>query len=410
MSRGGTRTACEGALQAIAKALLSRGIGFQPLRVLICVGLIAGACATASAAPFVPQSDGQVLERLPFAPSDPVLRRLRALNGQLTRAPNDLPLAVVVAQGYAELGRVTGDPRYAGYAQAALAPWWNLERAPQEVLVLRAALRQRMHKFDLALADLATVLNINPRNVEARLMLATVKQVQGAYDEAGEECRELEDLTEKLVWTACLANVNGATGRLREVFSRYRAAEPKLRSWVLTSLAEMAARAGMVSEAEGHFRAALTLAPADYYLLGAYADCLLDNGRPQDVVALLWDQAAADPLLLRYALALQAQNSNDLAAQVQQLEDRFAASRLRGDRVHLREEARFTLHLLHAPQEALKLARENWQVQKEPADLRILLEAALAAHDTAAVDLVRDWLRNSGLEDAQLQSMTAPRG
>ena len=211
MSRGGTRPACEGALRAIAKALLSRGFGFQPLRVLICVGLIAGACVTASAAPFVPQSDSQVLERLPFAPSDPVLRRLRALNGQLTRAPNELPLAVVVAQGYSELGRVTGESRYAGYAQAALAPWWSLERAPQEVLVLRAALRQRMHKFDLALADLATVLNINPRNVEARLMLATVKQVQGAYDEAREECRALEDLTEKLVWTACLENVNGAT-------------------------------------------------------------------------------------------------------------------------------------------------------------------------------------------------------
>jgi hypothetical protein len=107
---------------------------------------------------------------------------------------------------------------------------------------------------------------------------------------------------------------------------------------------------------------------------------------------------------------LQAQNSNDLAAQVRQLEDRFAASRLRGDQVHLREEARFTLHLLDAPQEALKLARENWQVQKEPADLRILLEAALAAHDTAAVDLVRDWLRNSRLEDVQLQSLTTPRG
>src|SRR6516165_9305658 len=274
MSRGGTRTAREGALRAIAKALLSRGVGFQPLRVLICVGLIAGACAPASAAPFVPQSDGQVLERLPFAPSDPVLRRLRALNGQLTRAPNDLRLAVVVAQGYSELGRVTGDPRYAGYAQAALAPWWSLERAPQEVLVLRAALRQRMHKFDLALADLATVLNINPRNVEARLMLATVKQVQGAYDEAGEECRALQDLTEKLVWTACLANVNGATGRLREsyeqlraVFSRYPA-EPKLRSWLWTSPAEMQTRAGIVWEAETLFRAAPPLAPADYSPLG----------------------------------------------------------------------------------------------------------------------------------------------
>jgi len=273
-----------------------------------------------------------------------------------------------------------------------------------------------MHQFDLALADLATVLNINPRNVEARLMLATVKQVQGAYDEAGKECRALQDLTEKLVWTACLANVNGATGRLREsyeqlraVFSRYPIAEQKLESWVLTSLAEMATRAGMMSEAEAHFRAALTLAPADYYLLGAYADYLLDNGRPQDVVALLRDKIAADPLLLRYALALQAQNSNDLAVQVQQLDDRFAASRLRGDRLHLREEARFTLRLLNAPAAALKLAQENWQVQKEPADVRILLEAALAADDNTAVDEVKEWLRNSGLEDVQLQPMTAPR-
>jgi tetratricopeptide (TPR) repeat protein len=417
MSSGGRRTVCESTLWAIAKALLSRRVRLQLLRVLICVGLIAGASATASAAPFIPESDSQVLERLPFAPSDPVLRRLRALNGQLTRAPNDLPLAVIVAQGYSELGRVTGDPRYAGYAQAALTPWWGLERAPQEVLVLRAALRQRMHQFDLALADLATVVNVNPRNVEARLMRATVKQVQGAYNEAREECRALQDLTEKLVWTACLANVNGASGRLlesyeqlRAVFSRYPIAEPKLGSWVLTSLAEMATRAGMMSEAEAHFRAALTIAPADYYLLGAYADYLLDNGRPQEVVALLRDKTAADPLLLRYALALQAQDSNDLAVQVRQLNDRFAASRLRGDRVHLREEARFTLSLLNAPAAALKLAQENWQVQKEPADVRILLQAALAAHDTAAVDLMKDWLRDSRLEDVQLQPMTAPRG
>src|SRR5215472_14857843 len=387
------------------------------LRRLICAVFAAMASAAVLAAPFIPESDSRVLEHLPFAATDPGIRKLRALNERLSAKPDNLPLATLVAQGYSELGRTTGDPRYAGYAQAALALWWNLERPPQEVLVLRAALRQRMHQFDDALADLAAVLGTNPRNAQARLMRATVLQVQGAYDVAREECRVLQDLTEELVWTACLANVNGATGRLREsydqlraVFSRYPAAEPKLRSWVLTSLAEMATRAGMVSEAEAHFRAALTLAPADYYLLGAYADYLLDNGRPQDVVALLWDKAAADPLLLRYALALQSQNSNHLAAQVRQLEDRFAASRLRGDQVHLREEARFTLHLLDAPQEALNLARENWQVQKEPADLRILLEAALAAHDTAAVDLVRDWLRISRLEDVQLQSMTAPRG
>ena len=148
----------------------------------------------------------------------------------------------------------------------------------------------------------------------------------------------------------------------------------------------------------------------DFYLLGAYADFLLDRNRSPEVLSLLRDQTRADPLLLRYALALQAQNSKELPAQVEQLRDRFEASRLRGDRVHLREEARFTLHLLNAPQAALTLAQENWQVQKEPADVRILLEAALAADDAAAVDAVKEWLKNSQLEDVQLQRIVALRG
>jgi predicted Zn-dependent protease len=264
---------------------------------------------------------------------------------------------------------------------------------------------------------LATVLKTHPRNVQARLTRATVLQVQAVYEGAREECRALQNLTQELVWAACLTSVNGATGQLRESYRQLRAAldrypnaQPGLQSWVLTSLAEMAARAGMVREAEAHFGAALALDAADNYPLAAYADFLLDFDRSQEVLALLRDKTRADPLLLRYALALQAQNSKELPAQVEQLRDRFEASRLRGDRVHLREEARFTLHLLNAPQAALTLAQENWQVQKEPADVRILLEAALAADDAGAVDAVKEWLKNSQLEDVQLQRIVALRG
>ena len=67
------------------------------LRVLICLAVLGVTVPTASAAPFVPESDNQILERLPFAPDNPVLRKLRALNGQLTGAPNNVPLAVMVA-------------------------------------------------------------------------------------------------------------------------------------------------------------------------------------------------------------------------------------------------------------------------------------------------------------------------
>jgi Tfp pilus assembly protein PilF len=384
------------------------------LRPLICAVLIAALIAAvsfvAAAEPFVPDSDGQVLERLPFGSNDPVIRHLRLQQTRLNREPDNLPLALRLAEGYLELGRVSGDPRYGGYAQAALVPWWQLEQPPQAVLVLRATLRQRMHEFDAALGDLATVLSANPRNVQARLTRATVLQVQGAYESAREECRALQNLTQELVWVACLASVNGATGQLHESYRQLRSAlenhpnaQPEVRSWVLTSLAEMAARADMAEEAETHFRAALGLDAAETYLLSAYADFLLDSHRSREVLALLRDKTRADPLLLRYALALQAQNSKELPGQVEQLGDRFAASRLRGDRVHLREEARFTLHLQNAPGAALKLAQENWLVQKEPADVRVLLEAALAAHDDGAVGAVRDWLRRSGLEDVQLQ-------
>ncbi len=238
--------------------------------VLIWVAFIAAMCVPAMATPFVPASDSQVLERLPFTSSDPVMRDLRALHSQLTREPDNLPLALHLAQGYLELGRVTGDPRYSGYAEATLTPWWRLEQAPQGVLVLRATLRQRLHQFEGALADLAIVLNANPRNAQARLTRATVLQVQGAYDSAREECHTLQNLIQELVWAACLTSVNGATGKLRESYAQLHAAldrypnpRPAVQSWVLTSLAEMTARAGMAPEAEAHFRAALTLDGAD---------------------------------------------------------------------------------------------------------------------------------------------------
>ncbi len=381
------------------------------LRVVVCVVLIAAASG-AGAAPFVPASDAQVLERLPFTPGDPVMRELGALRSRLAREPDDLPLALGLARRYLELGRVTGDPRYAGYAQAALAPWWDLKQPPEEILVLRATLRQRVHQFDAALADLAAVLDANPRNAQARLSRATVLQVQGAYDAAREECLALRSLKQELVWAACLTSVNGATGKLRESYVQLRAAldrqlyvQPGVRSWVLTSLAEMAARAGMAEDAQVHFREALALDAADNYLLGAYTDFLLDRGQPEEAAALLRDKTRADPLLLRYALALKAQNSKELVPQVEQLRDRFEASRLRGDRVHLREEARFTLQLLNDPKAALKLAQENWQVQKESADVRILLDAALSAHDDASVETARSWLKATGLEDFELDRL-----
>ena len=366
----------------------------------------------AMAVPYLPQSDTQVLERLPFAPTDPSARELRALREELARQPQRLDLAVEIARRYTELGRVRGDPRFAGYAQAALANWWEQSEPPSEVLLLRATLRQRNHDFDAALLDLAALIRRNPRDGQARLTRATVLQVQGNYAAAAAECTALRRLAPELVWAACSYGLASVNGRLREshdalhaLLARQPQVSPEIRAWVLSMLAEMAARAGLDDAAEAHFREALAIDGSDHYLLNAYADWLLDHGRPAQVVKLLTSRQGSDALLLRYTLALKALNSPELAAHVEQLRARFAASQLRGDRVHQREQARFTLELLGDPQAALTLARENWMVQKELPDLRLLVETSLATRDLATLASARQWLAQARSEDVVINRL-----
>src|SRR5207249_7372884 len=98
------------------------------LRVLAIVSFAAAACA----APYVPKDDATVLERLPVRPGDPVARELRQLRTELTADPRKRETAVRLAERYFALATSEGDPRYVGYAQAALKPWWDLPAPPLE--------------------------------------------------------------------------------------------------------------------------------------------------------------------------------------------------------------------------------------------------------------------------------------
>src|SRR5258706_13296856 len=98
------------------------------------------------------------------------------------------------------------------------------------------------------------------------------------------------------------------------------------------------------------------------------------------------------------ALAQKALQRPEADATIATLRARFAASRARGDVVPRREESRFALSLNGDAQAALRLALDNWNVQREPADLRVLAEAAAATGDPGAKEIVRQWLAQTGLE------------
>jgi hypothetical protein len=125
------------------------------------------------------------------------------------------------------------------------------------------------------------------------------------------------------------------------------------------------------------------------------------------VLALLKDKTRSDLLLLRLALAAKAQKSPQLAAWQGDLKSRFDAARLRGDKLHQKEESRYALQLEGDAQRALALASENYRLQREPADARVLLEAALAARAPAAAEPVLRWMADSGIESAVLRKLAA---
>lgn len=381
------------------------------LQRLFALALMAHALALpAIAAPYIPAEGSKVVERLP-ARADPAQRELARMRAALNKNPSDLALATSLARRYIEMARGDGDPRYLGYAQAALAPWWKLAQPPADVLVLRATLRQSTHQFGAALADLEAVLRRDAENPQAWLTRATVQSITGDFAAARTSCMRLHSRAPALVVQTCLSSVGSVNGaartsyaELQQALARHPDAGPDVRIWVITLLAEMAARLGENAAAEGYFRQALALDDADSYLLAAYADFLLDHQRAPEVVSLLKDKTRADALLLRYALALKATGSPEAARHTGVLRSRFEAAMLRADTVHQREQARFELALRNDPAAAVRLAKLNWAVQKEPADLRILAEAAAASGDAEATRLVRDWLKASNIEDRTIQA------
>jgi tetratricopeptide (TPR) repeat protein len=381
------------------------------LRFICFVPLLLAAPAASFAAPYTPNSDQQVLERLPSGATAPRLRELAALRRQLNTDPRNVDLAVQLARRYYEETAAEGDPRFIGYAQAALAPWWSQPDPPPAVRVIRAVLQQFNHQFDAAMADLAAAAAQQPDNAEAWAWQASITMVQARYAQARAACERLAPLASPLIGVACTAAVDAVTGRaapaataLRAALQQAEVSAPEL-LWALTRLAEIEERRGDFGAAEAAFKRALSLGITDGYLLAAYADFLLDRGRAAEVLTLLQGRERSDLLLLRLALAAKTTGAPALPGWSATLSARFDAARLRRDSLHEKEEARFLMSVLGQPARALPLAVSNFAVQREPADARVLLEAALAAGQPEAAAPALKWMAESGIESVALQAL-----
>ena len=390
----------------------------SPLVALFCLFT---ALAT-QAAPFTPANDSDVVERLPLSATDPSARRLQSLRKQLEAKPDDVALRIEIARRYFDLSMAQGDPRYVGYASAALTPLDKAAPASNAAYwQIKGMLQQYSHNFDGALSSLDKASLADPKSPDPMAWRSAIHMVQANYPKAQAECEALKPLTTPLFVTGCSQYVlahSGGTAGLQSAFDTLNAAvkadqnaevkaAPELMLWELTRLAEMAIRLKRFDEADAYFKRALKLGVTDQFLLGAYADFLLQQKKPEAVIALLADWERSDILLLRLALAGKAVNHKKAADWASALRDRFVEAAKRGDRLHEQEAARFELDIENNTKKALTLAVNNYKLQKEPRDAEVLLRTALAANNAAAAEPALNWLKQNKYEDAHLTELAA---
>lgn len=368
------------------------------MRYVLCIMLLAigfeqGACA----APRVPTNPQEVLENLPEKMLMPTV---------VNATKTDLTEALSQAQSLLAHAQHTGDPRYLGYAEAQLKPWLKQTTIPDDVLVMRARLRQFDHQFANALIDIAQVLQHQARHPEALLLQASIYQVRADYPQARASCQRLRNLSTLVLALICEAQVDGLNGQSDKAFATMTRLLPSVnnlelgqQSWFYLAFGDLALRRGQLADAEKYYRRLEMNNPA---ALASLSDVLLRQKRYAEVQKLLANYQQHDGLLLRLAIAEKALNTQQAQALAHTLQQRFAALRLRDNNSHLREEAVFSFYVQDNASKALTVARANWQQQREPYDAEIYWLAAQKIQSTADIRLLQTWLTQTKLQDVYL--------
>ena len=359
---------------------------------LALTGVFILAPGSQASGPFVPRADAEVLEDVAKFPR----RGTVALSAE--------EAAARAKELIVEARRNGGDPRLLGRAQATLARWWNEPSPPPQIRLLRATLKQSFHDFEGALVDLDAQVAADPLDAQAQLTRATVLTVLARYPQAQASC---EQLTEAVVAGVCRAQVMAVTGHAKEALSVLDALQPapEEKSWVLSVRGELARWAGDDARAAADLEQALGLDEADTYSRLLLAQLRLDAGQPLRAAQLFTGRTLNDGELLMWVLALKAANAPEYAAHRAELDERVGANRQRAETLHQREESRYALALEADAPRALELAVKNWAVQKEPADARVFLEAAVAMKDAKAAAPVLQWLAETKFTDPRVLAL-----
>lgn len=368
--------------------------------IVLLLGLLQGLAF--AAVPIAPASNDEVVEVLAN------ITRQRPNRGAPAQAAADPLRAASDARESIALARQTGETRYWGHAQSALGPWWNRDGAPVELAVLQATVQQGRHEFDAARAVLLSALKRDPAHAQGWLSLASLNRLSARYADTLLACDAVARAGQPFYAQACRLETFSMQGQYSPASQGMQvllaqSVTDDQRGWLWSLEAENLERAGQNKAARSAYQRSLALAP-DLYTAIAYSDLLLRTGGASQALAVLQGSPETDAVLLRRATAWKRLGDARWKAARATLQERTAELLRRGDDplLHGRELALVALWLDDDPIKAVKLARDNLMLQREPLDYWVALQSAQRAKDALAVAEFSRAIQAVGLKDQRL--------
>lgn len=404
---------------------------------------------TESVPDVVPASRGDIVGVDAAAPDD-VASLVTSLQARLRDLPQDYVSWANLGLGYVEQARVTGNPSYYAQAEQSIARSLEIQAADNApALAATSALDAARHDFDDSLAAAEAALAIDPYQVGALAVRVDALTELGRYDEQLKALRIADRRQPGVPVAARYAYAQELRGQLVEASrtltraaSSARAAD---RAFLLTLLADIERRRGLLDAADEHLDLALRLSPEHVPALASQARLSTARG-DYDRAVRRWENVVQTLPLPEYLTELgelyeflgrdvEAQQQYDVVATSNALfsdsgvntdleaalfaadhgdpADALPSARAEWDRrksIHVADVLGWTLHRAGDDEAALPLARAATRLGTAEARFwlhRGTIEAALGLDAEARKHLRRGLTTDPGASPLQLQQARA---
>ena len=373
----------------------------------------------ANAEPYIPQNENKVLDTLPtnflslFKENDISGNRIKRY---AVSAEQWEDLQEELITSYLNQAKDSGDMRYISYAENRLKKWLSDTPKSEKARLFDARIKQYNHNFTDAIEILESIVDEHPKNIKAWSLISNLQLLTGDYSSAKNSCRKLSvssSLTDAII---CHSNIMIRTGGLDKADKTLKALLPMIKNmsvqrqiWLYTSLVEINIQYGYDKQAKNYMDQAMKLVVDndlnDNYLTRIYVDYLIEGNQLKKAFDMIKDKNNDSSIMIRSAvIAKELGYATTFEKNKISLARIFDVENRRGQSLHLREQALFTLIILNKPIEAYVLAQKNWALQKEPEDARILLKSVISTGNKDQILKVKAEIHKTGLVDQRLES------